>query len=533
MRFAQTKKMKKMKLVVLFLSFTSLFAESPLLPEADSGWSKKEEVISEKMMVVSANPLASAAGLKVLEEGGNAIDAAVAVQMVLGVVEPQSSGLGGGAYLLFYRKRNGKVFFYDGRETAPKDVDETLFLDAEGKAESFSVGARGGKSVGVPGLLRMLEQVHGEYGEVAWDQLFQPAIAVAEGGFTLSPRMHKVIGQSNNIPLFAHAREYLLQDDLSPKPAGRVLKNAELAKSYRAIAQEGSSVFYSGYLAKELVETIQESKVNPGKLTATDLVSYQPEKREPLTFDYNKYKVTTVHPSQPGGGVVLRDILHRVASPEKNSMASPTFIDQFCRASRSAFDKLQERCDISSTSHFCIVDGEGNAVAMTTTIGSAFGSKLMVGGFFLNNELADFTFDAKSNYPNRVQPGIRPTSAMVPTFVFDQEGNLTLAIGSAGGTVIVDYVAQALLGILSCGMGVEESLAFPHYVSVGEAICLEEGTDIAQSRNALEEMGNRVFLTPLTSGTQAIYCKEGKLIGAADPRREGAAAGIAVSHNSD
>jgi len=564
---------------VVFLLFTStLVAETQPQPEFSSGYIQREPVYASKMMVASANPYASKAGLEILEKGGNAIDALIAIQMVLNVVEPQSSGIGGGAFLLYYQKNEKKVFAYDGRETAPQAADENMFLDAQKEPVPFSEAVIGGGSVGVPGLLKMLEQVHAQKGKLPWKELFQPAIALAEKGFPISNRLHKLISVTPNLNTFKETQHYFFKDG-KPKKKNSILKNLELAQTFRTVAEQGTDPFYKGEIAKKIVQAVQSAHP-PGRLTEKDLANYQSIERHPIKTAYQGYTVYGFPPPS-AGGIVLAQMLKMMATQdlEGESLDSVRFIDLFCRASRLAFadknyyvadpdffpvpqkrlldlDYLQQRIKQSgdqqgdfpgqalaccapmhfsppleypSTSQICVVDEEGNGVSMTTSIENAFGSTLMAGGFILNNQLTDFSLVAEregKKTANRIEPGKRPVSSMTPTLVFKENSDeLYLTVGSAGGARIVDFVAQAVFGVLNFNLNIQKAIDFPHYASIGPIMDLEKDTSLVDAIAKLEALGNTVQVMPLNSGTQGIQRIDEEWVGGVDPRREGLAIG--------
>lgn len=526
----------------LFLLFLPFFGQSDLQPEFDTGYEPKEAVFGKNMMVVSANSLASKAGYEILEKGGNALDAAIAIQMVLNLVEPQSSGIGGGGFLLYYIKDKNQVIAYDGRETAPQDIEMTN-----------GINIVGGKSVGTPGLLKMLELAYRENGTLPWKDLFQPAIDLAHDGFPISSRLNKLVQRTPHLATFPESQKYFF-DKGKPKTVGAVLKNPELAETLRLIAEGGIYPFYEGEIAKDIVKTVQESPIRPGKLSLEDLAHYQAVRREPLFSEYKHYRLCGFPPPSAGGIAVAQifGMLNEMDFKNQN-LGSPEFINVFCRASRAAYTDRQlyvgdpaytnipvnhllnpqylrqvlknpnktviSALERPSTSQICVVDKEGNAVSFTTSIEYAFGSSLMVRGFFLNNQMTDF-----SAGPNRIEPGKRPMSSMSPTFVFKND-RLFLNVGSAGGARIIDYVAKTLFGVLEFDLNIQDAISFPNFTSISENIDLEKGTFLEGEVEALEKRGNQVRVIPLNSGTQGIQINQEDLIGGSDPRREGLAIG--------
>lgn len=551
-------------------------------PEAGSGRTEREAVRTQKYMAVSANPLASEAGREILRRGGSAVDAAIAVQMVLGLVEPQSSGIGGGAFLVYYDAKTKEIHTYDGREMAPAAAKPDRFLGKDGKPLQFYDAVVGGKSVGVPGTVRMLEMAHKNYGKLPWSQVFQPAIRLAEQGFRISPRLHALLSKELFLPRIEPTRSYFYQPDGKPKPVGTKLVNQPYAEVLRQIARRGADAFYKGEIARDIVGTVTKAAV-PGDLTTADLAEYQAKERKPMCGVYRVYKVCGMGPPTSGGLTVLQilGILEKfnLAALKPDSVEA---VHLFSEAGRLAYadrglymadadfvpvpteelidpEYLQRRAalidpkrsmgeakpgelssqqahnwgqddsrELPSTSHLAIVDGFGNAVSMTTSIEDAFGSRLMVRGFLLNNELTDFSFSPTVDgklVANRVEPGKRPRSSMAPMMVFDRNGKLVMVVGSAGGSRIINYVAKALVGVLDWKLDSQQALSLPNFGSLNGPTELEADTKIAQLKPALEAMGHSVQVVLQTSGLQAIVLSDKGLVGGADPRREGAALG--------
>ncbi|MEA5622072.1 gamma-glutamyltransferase [Nostoc sp. UHCC 0251] len=557
-------------------------AQNPPPPEAGSGRVEREAVRTNKYVVVAANPLASAAGRDVLRRGGSAIDAAIAVQMVLTLVEPQSSGIGGGAFLVYYDAKTKKLLTYDGRETAPAAAKPDRFLDANGKPLQFYDAVVGGKSVGVPGVVRMLELAHKKYGKLPWSQLFQGAIQLSEQGFPLSPRLYTLLSKDLYLSRNEPAKSYFYQPDGTPKPIGTRLVNQPLAEVLRQIAKGGANAFYQGNIAQDIVAKVRQAAV-PGDLTTTDLVQYQAKLREPVCGTYRIYKVCGMGPPSSGGLTVLQilgilqqfnlpalkpaslEAVHlfseagRLAYADRNlyiadtdfvpvpvkELINPNYLK--LRAAKinpersigqaqagnpllqqaSRWGKDQSK-DLPSTTHVSIVDGAGNAISMTSSIEDAFGSRLMVRGFLLNNQLTDFSFLPTSEgkpVANRIEAKKRPRSSMAPMMVFDRNGKLVMVIGSAGGAQIINYVAKAIVGHLDWGLDIQRSLSLPNFGSRNGPTELEADTDVANLKPALEAKGHTVSVIQLTSGSTGIVLTNQGLVSGADPRREGAPLG--------
>jgi gamma-glutamyltranspeptidase/glutathione hydrolase len=570
-------------------------AALPPAPEPASGWTAKSGATARRFMVAAANPLAAAAGLGILRQGGNAIDAAIAVQMVLGLVEPQSSGIGGGALLLHWDGR--EIQAWDGRESAPAQADPRAFLRADGTPLPHAEAVIGGRAVATPGVVPMLEAAHRASGRLPWATLFEPAIALAEDGFALSPRLHALIAANPILKRDPLARRYFYTADGQPLAVGQRLRNPALAAILRAIAAQGSAVLVRGPIAADLVRRVRADPV-PGPMTEADLASYRPRQRAALCADWlDRWRVCGFPPPSSGQlalmqilGIVERSVpvaraleqgvpsaawLHlyteaaRLAFADRAQyVADPDFVrapggdwatllgDAYLRQraaligaqamkvapagqplpARSAFAPMAEQPE-HGTSHVSIVDGEGHAVAMTTTIESAFGAKRMAdggtglaGGYLLNNEMTDFSSlpaDADGRpVANRIEPGKRPRSSMSPTLVFDRrDGRLALVLGSPGGPAIIHFVAKTLIGTLAWGRDVQSAIDLPNFASFGGPVVLEAGRFPASTIEALRARGHRVVEAELTSGLQAIERTPQGWVGGADPRREGVVVG--------
>lgn len=565
-------------LLTLFFSLNAYARELP--PEVGSGFKAKPVVEAVHYMVVSGDVLASRAGDVMLAKGGNAVDAAIATQLVLNVVEPQASGIGGGGFLLYYDKKKGKMEAYDGRETAPQTASADMFLDSSGAALPYTEALKGGLSVGTPGLLRMLEQVHKDHGKLPWSVLFSPAITLAENGFPLSTRLHRLIESTPYIIQSKEVSALYFTPQNTVKPVGSVIKNPALAETFRMLATRGAKGFYTGKMADDIVKAVQHNAFRPGRLTQKDLAAYHAVKREPLCILYHDYSICTMPPPTSGGITVLQSLkmlehsdasslknpenIHRVmeaarlAFADRNEyvadcdyipvpvagMLAPGYIKQRSAliskdhalvqvdAGKLAWDKkcgsIQAATDHPSTTHMSIVDKEGNAVSMTSSIEYSFGSGLMVNGFFLNNELTDFALNPEKNgvkAANRIEPGKRPRSSMAPMLVFNKEGKLYLVVGSPGGSRIISYVLQTLLSVLDNKMPLNDAINQPHFATTGDAIELEENTPITQYLEPLKQMGHKVIIGDLTSGLHGILIKDHRLISGVDMRREGQAVG--------
>ena len=506
-------------------------ASSFLPPEPPSGYTPKTLSRSQKDMVAAAHPLAVQAGVAMLAQGGSAIDAAIAVQLVLNVVEPQSSGIGGGAFLLHFAapgtgQPQGQLLAYDGRETAPASATPALFTGPDGKPLPFLKAVDGGRSVGTPGLLRMLETAHRAHGRLAWAQLFAPAIRLAEEGFAISPRLSvSIAGVATRIKAQGEpAASYFLNADGSAKATGTWLKSPELAATLRAVATSGADAFYTGHLAQAMVAKVQGHPSNPGGLTLADLAAYKPQVREPVCGVYRvAYRICGMGPPSSGGIAVLQtlgllerfdvramgpnslDAVHTVSEAYRLAyadralyVADPAFVNVPVAGllnpaylqTRSALIKpanslgapaagvppgaqmaswgADASAALPSTSHVSVVDSAGNAVSMTTTIENGFGSLQMVGGFLLNNQLTDFSFVAQDaqgrTVANRVEAGKRPRSSMAPTMVFNAStGALEAVVGSPGGSAIIQYVTKTLVGLIDWRLDIQQAINLPNF----------------------------------------------------------------------
>jgi len=575
----------------LLLAACASAPERPSAPEAASGFRPGlQSTTAQRHMAAAANPLAAEAGREMLREGGSAVDAAIAMQMVLTLVEPQSSGIGGGAFLLHFDGR--RVQAYDGRETAPLAAEENLFM-AGGKPMAFHDAAVGGRSVGTPGVLRMLEAAHGQHGRLAWARLFEPAIRLADDGFPVSPRLHALLKDEKFLARDPAARAYFYDADGAPKAVGTLLRNPPLAATLRAIAGGGADAFYRGEIAAEVVRIVS-SHPNAGRLAAADLADYRAKERTPVCTDYKRWRVCGMPPPSSGGIAVAQmlgifavrniavvppvdiggqlqpqvDAVHlfseagRLAFADRNLyVADPDFIpvdwialtDPRYLADRAKLigDRSMRRAapgvpagyrvawaaDESqriATSHISAVDGFGNAVSMTTSIEDAFGARLMVRGFLLNNQLTDFSFlPSEDGKPiaNRVQPGKRPRSSMAPTLVFDRaSGEMVAALGSPGGSQIISYVARTLVGVLDWDLDIQQAISLANFGSRNGPTEVEQGRVGRSVIEGLQARGHEVGEIPMTSGLQGIVrvrLADGQRgwAGGADPRREGVALG--------
>ncbi|WP_175748962.1 gamma-glutamyltransferase [Burkholderia pyrrocinia] len=568
-------------------------------PELSSGWVDKPGWTSQHSMIAAANPLATQAGYEMLKAGGTAIDAAIATQMVLALVEPQSSGIGGGAFMLYFDGKATQA--YDGRETAPAAATDRLFYGPTGQPMGFYEGVVGGRSVGTPGVLRMLDAAHRAHGKLPWRRLFQPAIRLAEHGFTISPRLATLIANDKYLKNDSAARAYFYNPDGTPKAAGTVLKNPALATVLRQVADRGANAFYTGAIARDIVTKVRKHPTNPGLLSLQDLARYKAKVRTPLCADYRRSVVCGMPPPSSGGLAIAQMLGILEAMPDWQQIGAqkpvrndvgyeptPFAAHLFSEAGRLAYadraryvadpdfvplpggnwTSLTDRTylaqrarligdssmgvvqagapqgatlamaddrspELPSTSDIAIVDRYGQALSMTTSIEDAFGSRLMVRGFMLNNQLTDFSFVSNDNgrpVANRVQPGKRPRSAMSPELVFDKKTKqVTMIVGSAGGPAIINHVAKTLVGVLDWGMTMQQAIALPNFGSMNGPTQLERGRVSDALADGLKGRGHDVQVVEMNSGLQGIQRLnvQGQTVwfGGADPRREGVAMG--------
>lgn len=573
------------KFTLRVLTAALLFSSSTVFaaltdPEATTGIEQKQLATAKHYMASAANPLAVKAGEQILAKGGSAVDAAIAMQLVLGLVEPQSSGIGGGLFLLHWDKQKNSLTSIDGRETAPSAAGPDLFVQ-NGQVMSWRDAFVGGKSVGVPGVIKALELAHHQHGVLPWAELFAPAIQLAEQGFAVSPRLAGLLKANWNPGLeqFGSSTEYFKTEG-QWLPAGFVRKNPAYAALLQKIAKEGSKAFYQGNNAKALVAAVQQAPINAGKISLADLTGYQPKQREPLCIPYRQFKICSMAPPSSGGLAVLQmmgllahqpmaklqpnsvEAIHLISQAGKLAFADreryaadPDFVTVPMQGLLAA-DYLKQRAtlltasegapaqagepegaeplasgkaiEFANTSHLSVVDSKGNAVSMTTSIENAFGSGLFVNGYLLNNQLTDFSLQAKINgywVANRVQPNKRPRSSMAPVMVFDEDGKLLYITGSPGGSRIINYVAQNLVAVLDWNMDVQQAANLPRFTHRNDGLVLEQNTNLSRLVPALLELGYQPKLADLNSGIHAIKIKKDRLEGAADPRREGIAAG--------
>ncbi len=550
-------------------------------PEGASGWFSQPVARASRHMISTASVQASEAGRDMLRAGGSAIDAAIAAQLVLGLVEPQSSGIGGGAFLVHWDAKQNSLTALDGRETAPATAKPDRFLK-DGAPLPFVTAVRSGLSIGTPGVVRLLEEAHKAHGKLPWAKLFEPAIRLAEDGFEVSTRLHTLLRFQGRDGFSPAARTYFFTEQGSALPHGHLLKNPAYAATLKAIAGNGGGAFYSGAIAEAIVAAVRDAPNVSGDLSAADLAAYSVKSRSTVCAPYRTTKVCSIGPPS-SGGVAIAQILtllepfdlgttplspravHLVAEAEKLAyadrdryLADPDFISVPAGLTdpsylgerrklinpdsamakpkpgdppgqiKGAFghDATLER---AGTSHISIIDGDGNVVSMTTTIEGVFGSGVMAAGFLLNNELTDFSFkptDAEGQpIANRVEGGKRPRSTMTPTIVFDAGGKPFAALGSPGGGRIIFYVAKALISLIDWKLDAQAASALTNFGSMGGAVEIESGWQAILLGLRLKTYGHTIKPDLMTSGVHIVLHRNGGLEGGADPRREGAALG--------
>ncbi|MFN0162288.1 MAG: gamma-glutamyltransferase [Burkholderiales bacterium] len=533
-----------------------------------SRFQEKDTAHGTRHMVSAAHPLAVAAGSAMLDRGGSAVDAAIAVQLVLGLVEPHSSGIGGGAFLMHFEAKSGAVEAYDGRETAPAAVATDLFMEPGQKPMQFRRALVGGLAVGVPGVLRMAEMAHKKHGRLPWRDLFAPAVSVAEKGYAISPQLSRWLAVDQALKNDPEARALYFNEDGNPKPVGTLIRNPRYANLLRGIARHGADHFYTGDSAVDIAAEVRAHGTNPGHLSVADLRDYRAKLRDPLCFAYRAYEICSMPPPSSGGialaqmfgmleatdfaaappfsaeSVHLFSEVAKLAFADRNryvadsdyvvvprGLTDSTYLRERARSIGASASGLARagvppgvqlsRADdrspeLPSTSHLSIVDARGNAVAMTTTIETIFGAQLMVNGFMLNNQLTDFSFLAEQDgkpVANRVEAGKRPRSSMSPVLVFERRedgkrGPLVLVAGSPGGSMIISFVAKVMVASLDWKMPIKQALELPNFGSrnLGTAGTLEveRGRFPVGLARELRNKGHDVVELAIESGVHAI-----------------------------
>ena len=536
---------------------------------------------ADNYMVVSANPHASRIGREILREGGHAVDAAIAMQIALTFVEPPESGIGGGAFMLYRPADGGQVTMFDGRETAPGTATPERFMLLGRRLPLWSA-IPSGRAVGVPGTVALLHKAHEAHGRLPWADLFAPTIALADNGIDMPARLQYQVERDLSLRFFGDTRRYF-REQLKQDPPR--LHNPELAETLRQLAEHGPEAFYHGELAQQMVDKVRSRWPGRGDLSLDDLGGYEAVTRDAVCGEYRQWRLCGPPPPSSGGIAVLQilgmlehfdlpsmspdslDAAHLITEASRLAFADrfryvgdPDFVDvptealveREYLAQRAALidparakdqplpgepgvrDEIpdaplpvdEETAD--DTSHFAVVDGDGNVVSMTSSIEAPFGSRMMVGGFLLNNQLTDFTFQAVQNgfeVPNAVAAGKRPRSSMSPFVVMDEDDNVRLIIGSRGGSRIIGYVVKALIGVLDWDLPVQDAISLPNLVHRGEGLELERGTALEDLAGPLRAMGHSVTITPMRSGIHGIERVDGIWRGGADPRLDGTAEG--------
>jgi gamma-glutamyltranspeptidase/glutathione hydrolase len=569
-------------LLAFFMFLTALAALGACAPAP--GPAEAAAPAAERHMIVAAERDASEAGLEMLRAGGSAIDAAIAAQLVLTLVEPQSSGIGGSAYIMV--SDGDELYAYDGRETAPASVTPELYLDENGDPLGYGGIRFGGISVGVPGTIKVMAMAHRAHGRLAWERLFEPAIRLAEEGFAVPERLADGLARGRGRTRFAglpDMLEYFYHEDETPYAAGEFLRNQELAETYRLLAAQGEDAFYHGALAQEIADAVSHAPLNPAAFTLSDLENYEAIEREPLCGSYRGYRACSVPPSTSGGTIVLQILgllehfptellqnqtatsVHLIAEASRLAYADrsrwlgdpdfveipeglldPTYLNmraslinptQSMGIAEAGIPPMQHgfldyapapKQTSFGTSHLAAVDESGQVVSMTMTIQAAYGAGIMPGGFILNNELTDFSqlpeIDGRV-IANAPAPGKRPLSSMSPFILFDPEGEFFAALGSPGGAQIIGYTLQGIVSLIDAEMTMQEAAAAPRITNQNGATVIEQDTILEDFAPALTAMGHEVRPRPYESGLNGIRRIPGGYEGGADPRRSGIALG--------
>jgi gamma-glutamyltranspeptidase/glutathione hydrolase len=585
--------------VALWAAFAQPAAAQPtqISPEGATGRAEKRLAIARSHMVAAADPIAVEAGLEMLRAGGSAVDAAIAVQLVLNLVEPQSSGLGGGAFLLHWDAQAKQLTSYDGRETAPAGANPDRFM-REGRPLPFEEAVHSGLSIGVPGVARLLETAHQRHGKLPWPRLFEPALKLAEEGFRVSPRLHLLLARQGADNFAPAARDYFFTENGAARPIGALLKNPEFAATLRALQEKGASAFYGGPVASGIIRAVENAPNHPGDMTLADLMGYEVKERAALCFAYRGHRLCGMGPPSSGGLAVAQVLellepfdlghgpdaalnpraLHLIAEAEKLAYADRDFYigdPDFARVPATLLDSgylAERRASINAfaamprpqpgtppgvtrqalgedatresagTSHISIIDRDGNAVAMTTTVEAAFGSRVWAAGFLLNNQLTDFSIRPRDRdgrpAANAVASGKRPRSSMAPTIVFDEADRVKAVLGSPGGSRIILYVVKALVALIDWELDAQAAAALINFGSRGGAFEIEYeppswqtltrswfATPVIWHALRMKPFGHTIAPDVLTSGLHIIQVRDGRLEGGADPRREGVARG--------
>ncbi|MEM9029274.1 MAG: gamma-glutamyltransferase family protein [Pseudomonadota bacterium] len=573
-------------------------AQTLAAPEAASDRATNAIVRAKRHMIVAANPYASDAGHKILRAGGSAVDAAIAAQLVLNLVEPQSSGLGGSGFLLHWDKQATQLTSYDGRETAPASARPDRFLQ-DGQPVKFRSAMNSGASIGVPGVTAMLADAHRQHGKLAWRALFQPAIDLATAGFVVSPRLNALLKRSGADYFTPPGRRYFFDDAGEPRPVGYLLRNPEFAKTLRTIAERGPNAVHGGEIGQAIVAAAASATGLTSGMTPADLANYRAIVRPSVCAPYRGYRVCGMGPPSSGALTVAQALLmlerfdlgtspadaananavHLIAQAQrlafadrKRYMADPDhapipsgLLDPAYLTTRAQLinpERAAERVthglppglsrrgygrdhtiESAGTTHISIVDAAGNAVSMTTSVGTAFGSGVWAAGFLLNNELTDFSFrptdDDGTAIANAVEPGKRPRSSMNPTIVFGPDKQLFAVLGSPGGSRIILYVMKGIIGLIDWKLDAQQAADLLNFGNRSGPLEIEKRASALSGgptlpwqdapapwfQSRLEPLGHTIRPVTTTSGLHVIVRRNGSLFGGADPRREGVARG--------
>ncbi|MFM7557872.1 MAG: gamma-glutamyltransferase [Alphaproteobacteria bacterium] len=571
----------KLTLVFLLTSCVNQYKHNDeWVGDGYSGFENYQTVIGKKYMIATSEKIASEVGAEILKKGGNAVDSAIATQMVLNVIEPHSSGIGGGLFLLYYDNKTKKTIYFNGRETSPAKSYPELFLDKNGKPKNFYDVVMTPLSVATPGALHALKQAHKKYGKMKWSELFLPAIKIAKEGFKISPKIYANLKNIKHLSKADDLKIYFDQNN-QPKKIGTIIYNFKLAETFEKIAKNGIKVFYEGQIANDIESTIQNSGEIKGLLTKNDLKNYRSKTGNLLCQKYRqKYKICSMPLPSSGGVTVLQTIgilenfdltkypinssqyVHLVAEATKLAYADRNFyLGDIKNIDLNKFlnkKYLKQRADLinlnqanaqvkngeipelmpqeiyqanfekPSTTHTSILDKYGNAVAMTSSIELQFGSTIMVDGFLLNNQMTDFAFLPKIDnriVANRIEPNKQPLSSMSPTLVFDKNGKLILVLGSPNGPRIIQHVLKVLIACLDYKMDIQDAISLPNFIALNNKLELEKNSEIINLKKPLQNLGHFVKIIDITSAIQAIKIENNKIYGGADPRRQGVATG--------
>ncbi|MEM7545761.1 MAG: gamma-glutamyltransferase [Pseudomonadota bacterium] len=554
-------------------------ADEQAQPEQTFDVSRTQTASATDYMVVTAHPMATEAGRAILAAGGSAADAGIAVQMMLGLVEPQSSGLGGGAFALYWDAAAGELFTYDGRETAPSGATPEYWFGPDGTPIGWRDAVPGGKSVGVPGTPALLQHLHDRHGILARPALVEDAVRAAETGFTVTPRLAASVSAAaeQGLKLFQPTADYFFPDGTA-LATGDTLKNPDLAATMRAFGASGAAPFYDETFGTPIIKATTTASINAGIMTLDDLASYEVKTRAAVCHPYRGYEVCGMGPPS-SGALTVGQILMMLERFDLGDAPNPAAWRAYVEASRLAYadrglymadsdfvampegllnpaymaarsalispdvsggaapgeppwkegalrapDRERER---PGTTHFVIRDSAGNVLSMTSTIETGFGSRLMANGYLLNNELTDFSRTPKEDgkpVANRVEGGKRPRSSMAPTIVF-RDGEPVMALGSPGGSRIIGYVATTLIALIDWNMTPAEAVTLGHVTASGDRVDLEEGTEAAALADTMTDYGLEARVRNLNSGLSVMVIEDGRMTGAADPRREGVVGG--------